>query len=643
MRREQVRASVVVAVVAVLALLVPSCGGNGDTGDAGGNPDVTSNPCGADNFKMCGATCVDTQNDFQNCGDCGKACPDNQVCSHGSCAVVCGGGTSRCGSSCVDLKADPQNCGGCGKACPSGQVCNQSNCALTCQSGLTNCSGGCVDITANDANCGTCGNACPLGKQCVASACVATCQPGWTSCGDGDGGTTCVDTTDDSNNCNGCGIKCPSGYFCNGGACGLNCAGGTSKCGTACVDEQLDANNCGGCGTTCPGGTPVCSGAHCCATATPYYCPAESKCDTIQNCVLKSGGAISLGQQHSCAINPSGALYCWGYGSNGELGNNTGTGANSAQPVTGLSSGVAAVATAYYGTCATTTGGADYCWGFGIYGQLGNSGTSSSNKPVAVTGLSSALVPGGGGYYGGNCAVLTTGAVDCWGWDEYGELGLGSITYSTYSTPQVSKVTSAIAIGGASLNFEGNLCAILSSGGVQCWGYNGYYLGDSSTTESGTPITVTGVSNAAQVASGSSDTCIVMKDGSMKCWGYNYYGQLGDGTTTTSYGLVSASISGIVQVGVGYDHTCVVTTGGAVKCIGLNNYGQLGNGSTSSSATTTWQTAIASGAISVACGGYHSCALLTSGKAQCWGQGTAGQLGQGSNSNSSSPVTVSGF
>jgi alpha-tubulin suppressor-like RCC1 family protein len=87
----------------------------------------------------------------------------------------------------------------------------------------------------------------------------------------------------------------------------------------------------------------------------------------------------------------------------------------------------------------------------------------------------------------------------------------------------------------------------------------------------------------------------------------------------------------------------VVTAGGAFECIGWNEYGQLGNGTTNTSSTTTWQTAISTGAVEVACGDIHTCALMATGHAYCWGYNGDGELGDGTYTQRTSPVLVSGF
>jgi hypothetical protein len=603
------------------------------------------NPCGPGTAKQCNGVCVDVFNDTQNCGDCGTVCSSDKVCSHGSCAAVCGGGTAHCGNFCVDLKSDPLNCGGCGTKCPSGEVCNKAACALTCQDPLTDCNGGCVDTTSDDFNCGACGNVCPGGKSCVNSTCQATCQSGWSSCPDGtDAGTTCVDTTNDPNNCNGCGNKCPNGYFCNNGVCGIQCAGGTTKCGNACVDESIDKNNCGGCGTVCTS-TYSCSNAHCCPPATPVYCGG---CDTFTNCVTKSGGRISAGYEHTCAINSGGAVYCWGYNGSGQCGTGSTTvyEYNTAQAAQTLTSNTLMLAGGEDHACGVTGTGAAYCWGYNGYGQIGNGTTTSYiYSPAVVSGFSSgATRVAAGGYYATGI-LASSGAIKTTGYDYEGLLMLGSITFSQYNTPQASKITSgAINIGGGAGGYS--MCAVTGGGSVQCWGYASYGLGDGSSTMSGTPITVSGITNAVSVSTGYYDICAVTAAGQLKCWGYGGYGGLGTGNTTTSSTPVTATLSGVIQACVGYGHTCALTSSGAVQCVGYNVYGALGNGSTSNS--TTWVTPISSGAVGVTCGYYHTCALMSSGKAECWGYNYDGETGNGTYTTSypyavTSPAVVQGF
>jgi hypothetical protein len=426
------------------------------------------------------------------------------------------------------------------------------------------------------------------------------------------------------------------------------CAGGTSLCGTACVDENIDPNNCGACSKSCGSGN-VCSNANCCPTATPYYCGG---CNTFANCVLKSGGHIAAGPEHTCAINPSGALKCWGYGGDGELGNSATSTYNTPQAVTTLTSGVATVSAWYEGNCAVTTAGTPYCWGYNGYGAVGNGNTTSpvSSPALICNGsscsskLSGAALIGGGGIYGANCVLLSSGAIDCAGNNEWGSMLNGTTGFTTYDYATTTQITSgAIYVGGGGSNYYGALCAVMSSGSVKCWGYAPDGLGDGVNTMSGSAVTVSGISGAVQVSVGEENICVIEQGGVLKCWGYGYYGANGDGTSTTWSTPVTASLGSVVAVSVGSEFTCAVTSAGAVYCIGYNSYGQLGNGTTSFSPTTTWQQAISSGAVGVACGDEHTCALMANGQAYCWGANFDGQVGDGTYTQRTSPVLVTGF
>ncbi len=146
-----------------------------------------------------------------------------------------------------------------------------------------------------------------------------------------------------------------------------------------------------------------------------------------------------------CAILTSSGVDCWGYGADGELGN--GTFSNSANPVTvegvggtGTLTGVARLVGGPGNYCALLTSGEVDCWGANNYGELGNGTFSNSANPVAVEGVGgtgtladvTSLVGGAGNY----CALLTSGGVDCWGYGEQGQLGNGTFyTSSSYGSP----------------------------------------------------------------------------------------------------------------------------------------------------------------------------------------------------------------
>jgi alpha-tubulin suppressor-like RCC1 family protein len=260
--------------------------------------------------------------------------------------------------------------------------------------------------------------------------------------------------------------------------------------------------------------------------------------------------AISTGSYHSCALLSSGAVKCWGANSGGQLGNNTTTSSSTPVAVSGID-GVTAKATAIsaggYHSCALLSSGAVKCWGYNDDGELGNNTTIDSSTPVAVSGIDGATVKAtaisAGEYH--SCVVLDTGAVKCWGNNDGGELGNNTTTNS--STPvAVSGIDGATAKATAISAGGYDSCAVLDTGAVKCWGdnYSGQ-LGDGATTGSSIPVAVSGIDGVTATATaidvGEDDSCTVLDTGAVKCWGANYSGQLGDGSTDDSSTPVSVT------------------------------------------------------------------------------------------------------
>ncbi len=200
--------------------------------------------------------------------------------------------------------------------------------------------------------------------------------------------------------------------------------------------------------------------------------------------------------------------------------------------VVGLSSGVKAIAATGLSTCALTNGGGVKCWGDNQWVQLGDGTSTNRSTPVDVVGLSSGVqaVTVAGHH---TCALLDSGSVKCWGFNYGGEVGDG--TSGVFRSMPVNVVglssgVSAVAAGGA------HTCALLNSGGVKCWGWNNFnQLGDGTSTNRLTPVDVVGLSSSVHALGsnlGNNSTCVLMSNGGVKCWGLNDYNQLGDGTTT---------------------------------------------------------------------------------------------------------------
>lgn len=626
-----------------LLLIAASCANTGPepTTDAGSDAPPIG-PCGPGTAVKCGDTCIDTQSNSQNCGACGKACDPSLVCSHGACATVCASGTIHCGNDCIDPSSDVNHCGGCTTKCPSGNVCSKGSCALTCQDTLTNCNGDCVDITQNDDNCGACGSPCPGGQVCQNSKCIATCQSPWVSCPAGDAGaTTCVDEQNDPNNCNGCGVKCPSGQFCSQGQCGIVCMGGTSLCSGACVDENIDKNHCGNCSTTCSG---VCSAGHCCSTGQ-VYCGG---CDTLANCITKSAGRISAGSSHTCAITSTGTLKCWGDDFYGELGDdNAGTQSNGAVAVLSLT-GVTNVSAGDAFTCAAASGKA-YCWGDPVGYELGNNDSATeldlpSSTPLTMTASGNVTQVSAGLEQG--CGLLSTGVVDCWGQNDYGQIGDGT-DGTNRQVPTASLITGTPVAVSTGLGGSPTSCAILSNGTAACWGDDEVgQCGDNTTAfmQNDTPVAVANLGSLLSISVGGSHVCALRADGTVWCWGDDFYDELGDGGNNNGYSVVpvqAQGVSGAVAVAAGDGFTCTLLQTSAVVCWGSNTSGQLGDGTLNDSATPV--VAMSSGAIALTTGEAHACVIKSDGTAWCWGSNGEDQLGDGTFNDSSVPVQVVGF
>ena len=379
-----------------------------------------------------------------------------------------------------------------------------------------------------------------------------------------------------------------------------------------------------------------------------------------------------------CKVLSTGGVDCWGDNSYGELGNGTiggpdGVGGyDTPQAVTGITDAASIYNNDNYinddGYCALlSTGGVD-CWGDNSFGELGNGtiggpdGANGYDTPQAVTGISNAvsLASDGSddGYGDGYCAVLSTGAVDCWGTNERGQLGIGAIDgpdgNEGYDTPQVVVgLTGAVSISGAGGDDStgDGYCALLSSGGVDCWGDNlsdtvgnGMSGGPDGVGGYDSPQAVSGLTTAVSLSTDDSSYCAVLSNGGVDCWGNDYEGSLGGGVLgngATGNADSPQAVSGITDaVSVSSDHDwgyCAVLSTGGVDCWGDNEFGQLGNGTiggpggeqTDPGYDTPQTVSSITDATSVFPAGSSYCAVLATGGVDCWGANTNGELGNG--------------
>jgi alpha-tubulin suppressor-like RCC1 family protein len=465
---------------------------------------------------------------------------------------------------------------------------------------------------------------------------------------------------------------------------------GAAMC-AALAGCSLDANYDGttfacGAGATCPTGY-ACVADRCVPAAPPP-----------PTCAI----AVGTGNDHACAIRGDGTAWCWGQNSSGQLGDGTTT--DRASPVAVVATGLpklTAIAGGQAHTCAIGADKTVWCWGANESGELGNGKTSDNHTPVPVTGLDhvTSIITG----YRHSCALDSAGTVKCWGDSFYGELGNGtSGDASAASTPVTVQLTggaTATMIAGA----NAQTCAVETTGAVECWGANDLgQLGDGAADGDPAPLPVKmqlPTDNAIAVAVGAQFACALTKDGAVYCAGHNDVDQLGpkpvgtdpnadDSTPTPRLVPLDLTATAIfagdrfacaidahakawcwgatdnfelpdggdgspraypVEIdypdikfaSAGTRFMCVQSSDG-LRCGGYNGFGQLGDG-----VRTTEPVPLAVDGLgpvaAIAAGASFTCATLADQTAMCWGENDRGQLGDGTFAGKTHPVAVTGL
>jgi alpha-tubulin suppressor-like RCC1 family protein len=356
-----------------------------------------------------------------------------------------------------------------------------------------------------------------------------------------------------------------------------------------------------------------------------------------------------VGSSHSCALQASGGLRCWGNNTFGQLGDGMNTSQTVSVGVSGLSiSGVSAITAGYAHTCALMyVTGAVRCWGSNTYGQLGDGTSTDRLVPTPVSGLASGVIAIAAGD-SHTCALLASGGLRCWGRAGNGRLGDGTTTGWILVPTVVIGLSSGVADVVAGFD---HTCTLMHNGSMCCWGGNTLgQLGDGTKTARTKPVcNVSGLSSGvAVIAAGTYYSCALLVTGAVRCWGANSYGQVGDGTTTNRLvpTAVNGLASGVIAIAArNYYHTCaLLTASGVLHCWGANTGGQLGDGTTTGRLAPTAVVGLPAGVTGIALGESHSCAMLSSGNVRCWGNNKNGQLGVGTTTNLLMPtVKVSGI
>jgi alpha-tubulin suppressor-like RCC1 family protein len=374
--------------------------------------------------------------------------------------------------------------------------------------------------------------------------------------------------------------------------------------------------------------------------------PVEEGSNTTDGAVTAvAATAVVVGARHACALTGAGAVLCWGDNGEGQLGDGTTMQRHAPVLVHGLTNPVKAIAAGDEHTCALDSTGAVLCWGSNASGALGD-GSSAPQRgtPGPVAGLTGATSIGAGAA--STCAAIASGSIVCWGANQFGQLGDGSMM--TRSTPSATVGVLEGALAGPMSLAPGadHTCVIASAGNVECAGddTNGA-LGNGGNVGVDTYV-ANGVTNdAVAVASSIGFSCALIDDGTVQCWGFGGDGELGNGVIdSTDMPAAVSGLAGATRVAAGFHHACAVTAAG-VSCWGDLGVADLDAGSADASTNPLIPVAVAgvpSGVTAVAAGG-GTCALTTAGAVLCWGDNTYGQLGDGTTTPRAGPVAVVGF
>lgn len=344
---------------------------------------------------------------------------------------------------------------------------------------------------------------------------------------------------------------------------------------------------------------------------------------------------VAVQLDDGCAIKVNGDLSCWGRNAYGALGDGTQVARTTPVPV-GAGTAWKHVALGRTHTCGIgTANGSDgvFCWGFDSNGEQGNgSGTTTpqltpapisapANIPTSWTAIAAGL--------NHTCAIGSDKTLWCWGRNNGGQLGDG--TNSTRVDPK--QVLPAAAADWTAVSASGDYtCGLRAGGALWCWGTNSSgQLGTGDTTAVNTPQPIAAGTSWSAMSAGQSHTCAVATDGTLWCWGLNTSGQIGQGNT-------ASPVPAPTQVGSDTDwarpelgqgaSTCAIKVNGDLYCWGAGSFGQLGQGALSNVTSPkkvpsvgTWKTA--------SLGNEHTCAIGAGGDLYCWGASYAAQLASG--------------
>ena len=228
--------------------------------------------------------------------------------------------------------------------------------------------------------------------------------------------------------------------------------------------------------------------------------------------------------------------------------------------------------------CVRDESGRVACWGSNDFGCVLDGTTDVRKTPAYIPALSNVV------QLAGRCALRPSGQVICWGPNDHGQVGNGTINASgdyVLAPAVVSGLTDAVGISTA--DYTPYACAVRANGQVVCWGDNLFgHLGDGTTMDRSTPVTVSGITDAVEVSVGEYHACARRSSGAVACWGWDAFGGLGDQPTTTAERHTPVAVIGLtdaVQIQAEGLRSCARRASGQVLCWGYNSVdAQLGQG-----------------------------------------------------------------
>lgn len=273
----------------------------------------------------------------------------------------------------------------------------------------------------------------------------------------------------------------------------------------------------------------------------------------INNATALSSGDVGTGKGDACALLKTGHIDCWGNNEDGELGNGTTTNSSVPVPVKTIENATQ-VESGSAETCALLETGTVDCWGTSIENV-----NDHITTPTPVEGVSGAIAISGERVFGKWCALLSNGGVDCW--------TLGQTATAVAGLTNAKQITTG----------ERAACALLTTSEIMCWGNdNSGELGNG-TLKSEAPSIVQGIDDATYVVTnGGQTSCALLTTGGVDCWGSNYLGALGNGEA--AYSTTPQEVEGVttaVQLEANsinaYDTPCVLMKNTEVECWGGPN------------------------------------------------------------------------